>query len=370
MKKILTSLLILGLSSNYTPPVLAASGSGRDLSTQIGDCPSGITANWVMGPVLIGLASTAAINIAGAAVDAVTTYLNQVRATKSTASLALDKSEESSLLDGSKCLYLFANTSELKSYLKANNNSSMSGIPAAFIKEISAKSLTPFLAAIRFSSANVTEAKQKFYKPQVLAIIYDSFLDTGCPLFRNCSRRDVNITLKLARPISPDGTMQAAKAYPLSIGFQNARTSEVSSILANNSNSLWFGLDTTAPVISNLEFTIIETSRPGALAEALATTASSNKQPIQTAFSALLVPQTPAAQKTQIDKAMEEYKTYTSLHQAAYKLFSAGLETPAKRNQYSLARQNALTQMQIAKAAWAAAGITNNFEALSALPSP
>jgi hypothetical protein len=372
MKKTITPLVILGVMGLSMPPVSAAStGSGKDLSAAIGDCPSGMTSGFVMAPLLIGIASTAATNIAGVAVDAVAAYMTQVRAAKSTASLALNPQDESGLLNGSQCLYIFANTEKLKSFVKSENNGSMSAISAAMLGEIDSRSMTPFLAILSFSRANIAEANGlRYYKPNVLTWSYNSFLDGGCPLFRNCSRRDVAISLRLSRPIASSGSSPGSKAYPLSVGFVKAKSGEIGSILSNNANSLWFAYDTSAPAISNLEFSIEETSRPGALAEALASTATTSKQPIQSAVTSMLVPQTPVAQKSLVDRAIDEYASYANLHQSAFNLFSAGLDTPDKRNSYRLSRQKALTQMQIAKAAWGAAGIPNTFESLPSLPSP
>lgn len=372
MKKSVAPFLVLGIMSMSIAPGSAASaGSGKDLSVVIGDCPTGMTSNFVLAPLLIGIASTAATNITGAAVDAVSNYMTQVRAAKSTASLALTSQDESSLLNGSQCLYLFANTEELQSFVKSQANGSMSSISADMIREISSKPITPFFAVLSFARANITELNNlRYYKPNVLAWAYGSFLDKGCPLFRNCGRRDVSISLRLSRPIASNGSSPGTKAYPLSVGFVKAKSSEIGSILSNNSTSLWFAYDTSAPSISNLEFSIEETSRPGALAEALASTATASKQPIQSAVSSILIPQTPAAQKTLVEKAIEEYAAYANLHQSAYNKFNAGLDTSDKRNNYRLDRQKALTQMQIAKAAWAAAGIPNTFESLPSLPSP
>jgi hypothetical protein len=276
----ISSLLANGLSIQAVSAQSA--GGGKDLSARVGKCPAGEA---FVAP--IGLAAAAASSIAGVAVDAAIKYLTQESSAKSVATKSLTSSDEYELFQANSCLYVYAYTDKLVDVLGRT-------FTVDSISKIGKNNLTPFFAVIRFqenkpafspngnsSAADTSDLLERHFKPVIVSWHYSSFIGTECPLFRDCGRRDVAASLTIANPTASTPSETKNKAVPLSLAFMRARPSQVAASLMNQRNMLWFAYNVTKANVSNLEFTLVETSKPGALANALAQTATDNKKLIQ-----------------------------------------------------------------------------------------
>ena len=372
--KNLANIALLMLTSLTFSPAYAL--NGVELTAQIRECPTEAgNESAVLASAGLAIASGLVVNLVGQAVDAVTNYLTKEQASTSSAFIALTQDQESSLLNGRKCLYTFANTLPLKNYLDGKM------VSVNMINFIRRKKLTPFFSVISFekdySSINT---ESSFYKPRVDSFIYQSFLDNGCPLLRSCNKRDVAISLVITNPRSPSGTLN--RAFPLEIVFPNATPQSIDATLSNypirkdingkdvkymHQDFAWFSHDDTSLSPSNLTFVLTETSKPGAFAKVLSTALKSNKDLITKSVESYVSekPTTLSEKRTLADSAFEEYKKYALLHQTARTMFDSGLE---KTNEYQLMKRRVNLQLQISKAAWSAASVTQKLQELPELP--
>ena len=114
--KNLANIALLMLTSLTFSPAYAL--NGVELTAQIRECPTEAgNESAVLASAGLAIASGLVVNLVGQAVDAVTNYLTKEQASTSSAFIALTQDQESSLLNGRKCLYTFANTLPLKNYL-------------------------------------------------------------------------------------------------------------------------------------------------------------------------------------------------------------------------------------------------------------
>jgi len=369
--KNLARVAIFTLCSLTLPPSYAQ--NGVELTAQVRECPSKTgDESAVLASAGLAIASSLVINLAAQAVDAVTNYLTIEQATTSEAFIALTQDKESSLLNGSNCLYIFANTLPLKKYLDGKR------INVKMIDFISRKRLTPFLSVIKFEkddSSNISGSATSFYKPRVETFIYQSFLDNGCPLFRSCNKRDVSISLIIRNPTATAPTSTANRAVPLSLLFPNSTPQSIEATLSSYSirnRYAWFTHNDSPQSPSNLTFALTETSNPGAIAKALSAAFKSNKDLIAKSVGNYVVdpPTTLSEKKTLADTAFDEFKKYALLYQTARSLYDSGLtsNSPEKNNEYQLLKRRVNLQLQISKAAWSTASITQKLQELPELP--
>jgi hypothetical protein len=286
----ISPILAIGFTSQAV--FAQATGGGKDLSVLIANCPSQQhpqTSFEPAGPIA-SLTGGAASSFAGVAIDAAVKYLTQEVSAKSTVSKSLTSSDENGLFGGNKCLYLYGYTLKLKEVLG-------SPFTDKSLANIKANNLTPFFGILRFEenmsgpsfsnvdgsqgAADATALLPRYFKPIVLFWHYSSFISTNCALFRDCGRRDAAVSLTVANPIDSTPSETKNKAVPLALAFSNARPRDIEDSLTNQRNMKWFTYSGKTAPVSNLEFTLVETSKPGALANALAQTATDNKKAIQ-----------------------------------------------------------------------------------------
>jgi hypothetical protein len=117
---------------------------------------------------------------------------------------------------------------------------------------------------------------------------------------------------------------------------------------------------------------LTETSKPGAIAKALSAALNSNKDLISKSVGNYVInpPTTLSEKKTLADTAFEEFKKYALLYQTARSLYDSGLtsNSPEKNNEYQLLKRRVNLQLQISKAAWSTASITQKLQELPELP--
>jgi hypothetical protein len=366
--------LIAFLSSFSSAKAEGTSGvGGKELSAHVASCPD-TRSGMIFAPVLAGLAASTASNLTGSAIDAISNYLTKERAATSEVSLPLEEQQLSELFGKSKCFYVYLNTPRLVNYLKTNAISwdKPETLTPKFVNDVRSLSLTNFFSVMRFARPKSLAAQQSgdnsFFRPEIQSWHYNRFIDPHCPLFRSCSKRDVLIRLEVAYPRNPAAEDMPLRSIPLAVGLSGTRAPEVGSILTRPSSLAWFSFSTKSPQIANLRFSITETSKPGALANAIGSSLQASKKSIQDVVQRTVY--TPPESQLGFEQtAFSEYKKYVDSHEAAYKAFLADMSNPGNRDTYALLRAQALTQLKIAKAAWNVARISARFNELPPLPN-
>jgi hypothetical protein len=279
------------------------------LTLDVGDCPRYTSQEFLPpGPAAAALASGVASQFAGQAIDAAVKHLTQTREFTSKGTIALTSemlrklfhdTRTSTGQSSNQCLYAYLYTIELWRYFNPGKTAppangakrliiSETLGKAEILDEIAAKGSTRFLAAIHFTPAIhppvvTKDAKGNinsdylYYRPYFYKVIYPDFIDAKCPALRRCDKRDVAIQVSLHYPVAPDPSKTEPKAYAYGNAFQNVSSRTVASTL-NQQYSAWFALNTMLPELANLEFTLVETSKPGAFAKAVAAALQSNKE--------------------------------------------------------------------------------------------
>lgn len=269
---------------------------GPSLSIGIGPCPTNVQGFVSPIPVVGALASSAVASLAGAAVDSAIKYLTQERiaATKGLASLG--PSEIDKLFSKGQCLYAYLYTLDLWRYFNKSTSAPVGGakplsLPLATsdLDEISHKKLTNFMVVLSFVRAtgstrlaagdSANSDKYLYFQPYIWRLIYPGFVDTKCPAFRDCSKRDVALSLVMKYPIAPNPDETENKAFAFGRVFQSASSRSIENSLSGR-YAEWFSLNNNAPSLANIEITLIETSKPGAFANALADSLKTNREAI------------------------------------------------------------------------------------------
>jgi hypothetical protein len=236
-------LLTSGVATGM--PAYAAGLSGR-----VANCPlesKGL-------PALVGpLAAAIAGNLVGAAVDSVVSYLNTDRA--ATYSVTLPEQSPASLLQNNQCLYV--------------SSSSLGGRDLNKPEVLQNLANAGFFAVIAFEPPDNPTDKEIVLHPTIKRWSYSRFLDRSCPLFRNCSKRDLVVALTFLAPTEPNGSASVT-ASAIGVTLSRATTAEVQSVFSPGTRLPWFRVTPAAQGPVNVRFSLSETSRPGAVAKAIA----------------------------------------------------------------------------------------------------
>jgi len=245
-----TFLLASGVGTGM--PAYAAGLSGR-----VANCPlesKGL-------PALVGpLAAAIAGNLVGAAVDSVVSYLNTDRA--ATYSVTLPEQSPASLLQNNQCLYV--------------SSTSLGGKDLNKPEVLQNLENAGFLAVIAFEPPDLPTDKEIVLHPTIKRWSYSRFLDRSCPLFRNCSKRDLVVALTFLAPTEPNGSASVT-ASAIGVTLSRATTNEVQSVFSPGTKLPWFKV-TPAQGPVNVRFSLSETSRPGAVAKAIALALQGQKE--------------------------------------------------------------------------------------------
>jgi hypothetical protein len=274
-----------------TPPTSPVA----NLTIGIGECPTRDASFVSPIPVVGALASRAVASLAGAAVDSAVQYLTQERVAATKGLASLGPTELDLLFNRGQCLYAYLYT--VKLWRHFNNSSSIPGeganplqlpLRSSDLDVIDNQQLTNFMAVISFVPAKDTRATgtsraasegYAYYKPYIWRAIYPHFIDTKCPAFRDCGKRDVALSLVLKSPTAPDPSKTENKAFALGQIYQHVEPRSVERSLSGRYLE-WFALSTSLPYLANMELTLIETSKPGAVANALAESLKGNREAI------------------------------------------------------------------------------------------
>jgi hypothetical protein len=269
--------------------------SPTKLTTAIGECPPSQQSFAPAAPALAALAGSVVANLSGAAIDSAINYLTQEREATSRGRASLFPADLKGLFEKNNCLYVYLYTLDLWKYF----NRGSAAPPAEGAKPISieqlsepgvlddiiSKKITSFIAVMSFEPAAVpavpvgkegSKDVYSYYRPYFWRVGYTRFLDTGCPAFRNCNKRDVALQVAFRYPIAPIPANTENRSLAFAEIYQGASPESISASL-NGRYSAWFAYNNKEPAIANFEFTLIETSRPGAVANALAAALKANK---------------------------------------------------------------------------------------------
>lgn len=269
------------------------------LTVHVGGCPRKIErgiASPAVGPAVV--AAGIASSLTGAAVDAVAEYLTQTRVASFFGSKGLDSGDMQKLFvnQDNQCLFTFLLTPALNKYFSDNKISLEQSNGTAFITpeqllDIEKKGVAKFMAVMSFepnkpepaTNANSEVSTDKdsfaFYRTYVWKLIYPKFIDANCPPLRMCNARDIVMRLRFAYPTNPDPSETKNKASALNLVFQNVSTNTVISSVSEQYSG-WFAYNGKPPTLSNVEFSLTETSKPGEVAKALAAALKANKEAI------------------------------------------------------------------------------------------
>ena len=174
--------------------------------------------------------------------------------------------------------------------------------------------------------------------------------------------------MELSYPRAASSDSRQVRSIPIAVGLSGSTASELGIAMTNSSSLSWFSLNATSPLISNLRFSITETSKPGALASALGSAISGSKKEIQQTAERLVYI-SPDAKSDLQKAAFDEYNNYISLYNKAKTASSANMSDPDSRNKYTILKEQLRTQLQKAKAAWIIAGVSTSFSELPPLPA-
>jgi hypothetical protein len=125
-----------------------------------------------------------------------------------------------------------------------------------------------FIAVIDFVPPDNPTNKELVLHPTIKRWSNPRFLDRSCPLFRNCSKRDLVVALTFLAPTEPNDSASVT-ASAIGVSLSRATPKEVQSVFFPGTKLPWFKvIPTPGPV--NVRFSLSETSRPGAVAKAIA----------------------------------------------------------------------------------------------------
>ncbi len=259
----------------------------------------------------VAVATSIATVVAGAAIESTVNYLTQERAFTSRGVAQLGPQDQNELFLNRKCLYVYLYTLDLWRFFNPDQQSppregakplpidpSRADSPLAsrrflsspsVLGEIDAKKLTNFMMVVSFEPAGVESVKvgkkdegqitYAFYRPYLWKTIYPSFIDVNCPALRNCAKRDVALQLVLKFPVAPDPSKTESRAFALSKAYEGVRSESVGAALTGR-YAQWFAVNENVPPLTNLEFSLVESSKPGALVRALGASMKENKESV------------------------------------------------------------------------------------------
>lgn len=316
------------------------------------------------------IATAVVRSLLGTAIDAAVAYLDDPRASAFDVVLPVESIEDITSGNSKNCLYLSSGRLDVL----ANPNGRIS--VWSDIETIEA----PFFAKIRFvKPANPGGDSASPLRPVVLAWKYASFLEPSCPLLRNCSKRDVAVSLSFMPPVATVAG-RTVGSEPIGFVVTSATPSEVeAAIRASNAGAAlpWF-LPVNLKGPMNVRFSLIETSQPNAFTKALAAALAANKTVMQDSVENKLkgVSDQIAAEAAQKNvaaaaQAFDDYKKAFDVAIATKLAFEASSDQAQRivlRAQYTVQRESARLGALLAEAAFKTATLTWSAGGLGPLP--
>lgn len=346
MKKFVLSILLISIAAPAQSAGLSARVSACEPIVKGTDAPAAIAAS-----ILASVTNT----LVGSSVSAIVNYLNAKRATTYTAVTAVeDASELTNALDGN-CLYI--------------SSTRLDGIDLNQVAAIRAKS--KFFASISLQPSKL--AGDTIFRPEIRSWSYVNFLESGCPLFRNCARRDVVMKLTLEAPALP-ATNTEILAEPIGISLVNVHKSKLNDVLQPGAKLPWIKANALKGPV-NVRFTLTETSSPNQFTNALAVAIDAQKANIQSSVNSRtrgvpdsLANQQKREQLNMASVALEQYKAEYIDALSTYRLYQdSATDSPSRQfylASYQTKKQAARIRSVEVLSLYAQAGLT-----IPALPS-
>jgi hypothetical protein len=316
------------------------------------------------------IATAVVRSLLGTTIDAIVAHLNESKVSTFDVIIPVDSIDD--LTSGTKGKCLYVSSGKLDDLADKNSETNLwSGAEAI---------PSPFFTKIKFVSPLSGKADStSTLRPVILEWKYRAFLASGCPAFRNCTKRDVAISLTFLAPAATVAG-RTVSSEPIGFAIVGATAAEVQAAIPVTPGGAalpWFlPGNVHGPV--NVRFTLVETSQPNVFTKALGAALAAQKTVLQDSVENKLkgISDQVAAEAAQKDvavaaKAFDEYKkAYDSA--LATKVAYDGSTEVGQRNvlsaQYTVQREAARLAEILASAAFSVSGLSWPPGGLGSLP--
>ena len=239
--------------------------------------PLGIATSIVtsMANTLVGSAITSAVN-----------YLNAKQASTYMTVLPVDDAGQLISTASGKCLYI--------------SSTPIESVEFDELESIQARST--FFASIAMIPA--PSSGSEIFRPVVRSWNYSNFLQNNCPIFRNCSRRDLVLKITFEAPALPSSA-STLLAEPIGASWVNISRKALPFVFMPDSRLPWIrSSNLKGPV--NVRVSLTETSNPNQFTAAMSAALESQRKNIQASVDSRLrgQPDATTAQATRDSIAM------------------------------------------------------------------
>ena len=292
-------------------------GYATGLFAKVDKCETGSEFALPLG-IATSLVTSVANTLVGSALTATVNYLNTKRATTFSAAVPIENGASIAASNSGQCLYVSSTPIDKLSYEDLQD----------------AWQNSDFFAVFSFRASSIKGPE--VIKPVVEKWTYRNFLNRSCPLLRNCSRRDVLLTLSFVEPAAP-GKPGKILSEPIGAAWPNIQRRALQNALMQNSELPWVQAESlTGPV--NIRVSITETSNPNQFTTALASAVESQRASILASVESRLrnQPDSSSAQamRDAITKATDALAKYQEEYQEAvrvYQLYRTAQDDPSRQ---------------------------------------
>jgi len=306
--------LLLGVS---TIVFTSTPGYTAGLYARVAKCDKGSAFVLPLG-MATSLVTSVANTLVGSALTTTVNYLNAKKATTFSAAVPIENGASIVASNSGECLYVSSTPIDKLSYEDLQDASQKSDFFAVF--------------SFRASSIKGPEV----IKPVVEKWSYRNFLNRSCPFLRDCSRRDVILTLSFVDPAAPRKPGKIL-SEPIGAAWPNIQRSALPNALMPNSQLPWVQAESLAGPV-NINISITETSNPNQLTTALASAIESQRTNILASADARLRnqpdPTSAQAVRDAITKATDALAKYQIEYQEAmrvYQLYRTAQDEPSRQ---------------------------------------
>lgn len=297
----ISKILPLGISAIF----LASNPSfAAGLFARVEKCDRGSAFTLPLG-MATSLVTSVANTLVGSALTATVNYLNTKKAATFSATVPIENGASIAAPSSGDCLYVSSTPIDNLSYED--------------LQDASLKS--DFFAVFSFQASSMKGSE--VIKPVVEKWTYRSFLSRSCPLLRNCSRRDVLLSLSFVEPAAP-GKPGKILSEPIGAAWPNIQRSALPNALMPNSQLPWVKAESLAGPV-NISISITETSNPNQFTTALASAIESQRANILASADARLRnqpdPTSAQAVRDAVTKATDALARYQTEYQEAMKIY-------------------------------------------------
>jgi hypothetical protein len=256
--------------------------------------------------------------LVGSAITSVVNYLNSKRASTYITVLPVDDATQLFSATSGKCLYI--------------SSTPIESVEFEELESIQARST--FFASVAMIPAR--SGGSEVFRPEVKSWNYTNFLQTNCPLFRNCSRRDLVLKITFEAPALPSSS-GALLAEPIGASWINISRKALPTAFIPDSRLPWVrSSNLQGPV--NVRVSLTETSNPNEFTTAMAAALESQRKNIQASVESRLRGQPDAseaqASRESIALASQSLATFRNEYNDAmnsYQLYRNATDLDSRR---------------------------------------